>query len=91
VQLRGGPPPAGEIPFGCRFHPRCPRYLGEICATVEPPWLSATDENADSGTNGLHTEPRRTAGVAEHATRCHIPHAELLRLQVLPSTDESAG
>jgi peptide/nickel transport system ATP-binding protein len=91
VQLRGGPPPAGEIPSGCRFHPRCPRYLGEICATVEPPWLSAADGIADSGTNGLHTEPRCTSGVAEHATRCHIPHAELLRLQVLPSTDESIG
>lgn len=26
------------IPSGCRFHPRCPRYLGEICREQTPPW-----------------------------------------------------
>jgi len=25
-------------PSGCRFHPRCPRQLGHICRTEEPPW-----------------------------------------------------
>lgn len=30
--------PSSVVPSGCRFHPRCPRYLGEICRTHEPPW-----------------------------------------------------
>jgi peptide/nickel transport system ATP-binding protein len=39
IRLRGGVPSALDVPPGCRFHPRCPRYLGEICRTQEPPWL----------------------------------------------------
>ncbi len=34
--------PTGGVPSGCRFHPRCPRYLGELCQTQAPPWQ--TDE-----------------------------------------------
>ncbi|MFQ3536184.1 MAG: ABC transporter ATP-binding protein [Aggregatilineales bacterium] len=30
--------PSQTVPSGCRFHPRCPRYLGEICRTQAPPW-----------------------------------------------------
>lgn len=30
--------PSSTVPSGCRFHPRCPRYLGELCRTQEPPW-----------------------------------------------------
>jgi peptide/nickel transport system ATP-binding protein len=41
VHLRSGPPPTGDVPSGCRFHPRCPRFLGPICAEQEPPWHSA--------------------------------------------------
>ena len=38
IRLSGRVPSAMEIPPGCRFHPRCPRKLGEICEQVEPPW-----------------------------------------------------
>jgi peptide/nickel transport system ATP-binding protein len=38
IRLRGAVPSALDVPPGCRFHPRCPRYLGEICRTQEPPW-----------------------------------------------------
>ena len=38
VRLEGGVPSALAIPSGCRFHTRCPRKLGAICETVEPPW-----------------------------------------------------
>ena len=31
-------PSAQNLPSGCRFHTRCPRNLGEICARDEPPW-----------------------------------------------------
>ncbi len=31
-------PSAQNLPSGCRFHTRCPRKVGEICVTEEPPW-----------------------------------------------------
>ena len=46
-------------PTGCRFHTRCPRFLGDVCRTVEPPWQ-------DDG-RGLryrcHIPPRDLAGL----------------------------
>lgn len=38
IRLRGDVPSAVHIPSGCRFHPRCPRKIGEICEQEEPPW-----------------------------------------------------
>ncbi len=38
IRLEGEIPSAVNIPAGCRFHTRCPRRLGEICDTQEPPW-----------------------------------------------------
>jgi peptide/nickel transport system ATP-binding protein len=38
IRLGGGTPSAVQVPSGCRFHPRCPRKLGRICETQEPPW-----------------------------------------------------
>ena len=37
IRLDGEIPSAADPPSGCVFHTRCPRYLGEICSTVEPP------------------------------------------------------
>src|SRR5674536_306664 len=34
IRLSGSVPSAMDVPSGCRFHPRCPRFLGDIC--VEP-------------------------------------------------------
>ncbi len=31
-------PSAQNLPSGCRFHTRCPRKIGDICETDEPPW-----------------------------------------------------
>ena len=39
IRLRGDVPSAVNIASGCRFHPRCPRKIGAICETEEPPWL----------------------------------------------------
>ncbi len=38
IRLGGSVPSAMDVPSGCRFHPRCPRYLGDICREQEPPW-----------------------------------------------------
>lgn len=41
IRLDGEVPSARNIPTGCRFHTRCPRYLGDICKHEEPPWQDA--------------------------------------------------
>jgi len=38
IRLNGNVPSAVNIPSGCRFHTRCPRKVGEICASKEPSW-----------------------------------------------------
>ena len=37
IRLEGEIPSAATPPSGCVFHTRCPRYLGSICETTEPP------------------------------------------------------
>jgi len=39
IRLQGEVPSAASPPSGCVFHTRCPRFIGEICVTVEPPLL----------------------------------------------------
>ncbi|WP_368904488.1 ABC transporter ATP-binding protein [Taklimakanibacter lacteus] len=60
IKLEGEIPSASNPPSGCVFHTRCPRKLGPICETQEPPLAEA--------------EPG-------HALRCHIPLANLAKLQ----------
>lgn len=43
IRLRGGVPSAVDVPPGCRFHPRCPRFLGQACAEQEPPWREVAE------------------------------------------------
>lgn len=38
VRLKGEIPSPMNVPTGCPFHTRCPRYLGEICVNETPPW-----------------------------------------------------
>ncbi len=38
VYLEGEIPTPTDIPSGCPFHTRCPRFLGEICTTTPPDW-----------------------------------------------------
>jgi peptide/nickel transport system ATP-binding protein len=42
IRLHGSVPSAVNIPSGCRFHTRCPRKIGPICETEEPPWQNVT-------------------------------------------------
>jgi peptide/nickel transport system ATP-binding protein len=38
IRLHGEIPSPAQIPSGCPFHTRCPRFLGQICVEVTPPW-----------------------------------------------------
>ena len=43
IPLRGAIPSLSDPPSGCRFHTRCHRALGDICANEAPPWREAGD------------------------------------------------
>ena len=43
IRLEGEIPSAADPPSGCVFHTRCPRFLGEICVTEEPPLAEVED------------------------------------------------
>ncbi|HEY0315753.1 MAG TPA: ABC transporter ATP-binding protein [Sphingomonas sp.] len=62
IRLHGTIPSAASPPSGCVFHTRCPRKIGAVCETEEPPMIAGDDG---------------------HAIRCHIPAAELRRLQAV--------
>jgi peptide/nickel transport system ATP-binding protein len=46
IRLTGSIPSPSNPPSGCRFHTRCPRYLGDVCKTTAPPWQQAADGHA---------------------------------------------
>jgi len=86
VRLRSGAPATNEIPSGCRFHPRCPRYLGAVCREREPPWRTATGDVAEAagagGTGAAAAAPEALTGTrVDHSIYCHIPLDELAALQ----------
>ncbi|MGH2781177.1 MAG: oligopeptide/dipeptide ABC transporter ATP-binding protein, partial [Thermoleophilaceae bacterium] len=45
IKLEGTLPSPAQPPAGCRFHTRCPRYLGELCRMREPPWQRDGDDH----------------------------------------------
>jgi peptide/nickel transport system ATP-binding protein len=46
ISLVGDIPSAADPPSGCVFHTRCPRFLGAICETEEPPLIEVEPEHA---------------------------------------------
>lgn len=46
IRLKGQMPSLANPPSGCRFHTRCPRSLGERCATVAPEFQTTADGHA---------------------------------------------
>jgi peptide/nickel transport system ATP-binding protein len=43
IKLSGVLPSASDVPAGCPFHTRCPRVLGEVCRSQDPPWQDDAD------------------------------------------------
>jgi len=43
IRLCGEIPSPLEIPSGCPFHTRCPRFLGDLCIQVKPPWRTVLE------------------------------------------------
>ena len=62
--LAGEVPSALAPPAGCPFHPRCPRSMGPVCATLRPlaVEVSATGHRAACH---LLTEPAKTPALSE--------------------------
>ncbi len=46
IKLEGEIPSAASPPSGCVFHTRCPRKVGEICETAEPPLVDVESNHA---------------------------------------------
>ncbi len=47
IRLEGDIPSPADGLSGCPFHTRCPRFLGDICVEVTPPWR--VDERTGKG------------------------------------------
>ncbi|MFK8253078.1 ABC transporter ATP-binding protein [Ancylobacter terrae] len=46
IRLTGAIPSGVNPPSGCLFHTRCPRRIGPICDTEEPPFVADADGHA---------------------------------------------
>jgi oligopeptide/dipeptide ABC transporter ATP-binding protein len=60
IILEGDVPSPLRIPSGCRFHPRCPKRIGEVCAQRDP-GLFRIEETRDVA---CHLHAPTPAGVA---------------------------
>jgi peptide/nickel transport system ATP-binding protein len=60
VRIKGEIPSPVNPPSGCRFHTRCPAFIGDICRKVEPPLVEIEKDHYVAC--HLHTEPQRAGG-----------------------------
>ncbi|WP_132058582.1 ABC transporter ATP-binding protein [Halorussus amylolyticus] len=47
VELQGEVGDVIDVPTGCRFKDRCPKYIGDVCDQVVPPLEAKSDTGAD--------------------------------------------
>jgi peptide/nickel transport system ATP-binding protein len=73
ILLTGPSPSAADPPSGCRFHTRCPRVLGDLCRTEEPPW----QRHGDHHSYKCHISPISLAAAqgTEHVVSAEDPDA----------------
>jgi oligopeptide/dipeptide ABC transporter ATP-binding protein len=43
IVIKGEIPSPVNPPSGCRFHTRCPQYIGDICRKKEPPLMEMSE------------------------------------------------
>ena len=46
IRLSGEVPSPVDLPTGCPFHSRCPRFIGPVCRDLAPPWQDAESSHA---------------------------------------------
>ena len=46
IVLEGDVPNPINPPYGCRFHPRCPRFHEGVCDVIVPPIREFGDDHA---------------------------------------------
>jgi peptide/nickel transport system ATP-binding protein len=63
ARIEGEIPSPENPPSGCKFHPRCPEYIGEICETVDPE-MRSTDTPEHQVTCHLYETDDAGAGTA---------------------------
>ena len=74
IRLEGEVPSPADPPSGCVFHTRCPRKVGEICETTEPPLA-----DAEPGTRSAVTSPSRSSAGCNPNLRHRPPWASSVR------------
>jgi peptide/nickel transport system ATP-binding protein len=66
VRVKGEIPSPINPPSGCRFHTRCPAFIGDICRRVEPPLIEIDKDHYVAC--HLHSEPKGQKKVAYKKT-----------------------
>jgi peptide/nickel transport system ATP-binding protein len=68
VRIKGEIPSPVNPPSGCRFHTRCPSYIGDVCRTAEPPLIEVDKDHQvachlyQGPRDENRTAPKRTGG-----------------------------
>lgn len=74
VVLEGNPPSPIDLPSGCRFHTRCPEFIGDECERTEPELATVDQENATTNSDATHLDEVDVEDVGTHRSACHWIH-----------------
>jgi peptide/nickel transport system ATP-binding protein len=86
IPLRGTMPSLSDPPTGCRFHTRCHRFLGDICANQEPP----EQEAGDGHIYACHIPPDELLKLQSDGRACSGEAAALVHAQTQAAEAEMA-